>query len=37
MLIRSILHKQAADFKSFLGVPRADLQVLTALAVVECS
>jgi hypothetical protein len=33
MLISSILQKQAADFKSFLGVPRADLQVLTTLSV----
>jgi hypothetical protein len=36
MLIGSILHKQVAYFESFLGVPRADLQVLTTLAVVEC-
>jgi hypothetical protein len=37
MLIRSILHKQGTDFKSFLGVLRAYLQGLDNPVVVECS
>jgi hypothetical protein len=33
VIITSILHKQGADFKSFLGVSKAYLQVFTTLAV----